>query len=351
MILLIVTLLAAVCHSFVPPSTRFHATQSALNGKAYNGPELDLYNVLQIPRGADKATVKKAYISLARSKHPDNFVTEMKFTPEDYSVNELKSFLSENKVGTSSLLEKSEFVAAALSLSSKTNALPTALKKRKASITKEWQLIVLAYETLSDKEMARNYNLLGDWGRPNSPSKPSPPSTPYSDANAPTESYSDDKRFSKEEAAKVAERKRYERMDPIQKRVYERTLAEKQEQEELREKEKIMWQKQREEQERKRADAFAKEKVEIESQRARRTEERKRWRLADDPPPAKEKRAAKGTTGGNPFGHPNTWSPEKRAEWEMENELFLDSMSDIELNQIAQSNIKNAWGGLFNPFK
>ena len=52
-------------------------------------------------------------------------------------------------------------------------------------------------------------------------------------------------------------------------------------------------------------------------------------------------------TNGDAFVHPNQWSQAQRDQWESENELFLDSMTDAELNQIAQTNIKNAWGGLF----
>eukprot|EP00520_Triparma_pacifica_P019744 CAMPEP_0118638378 /NCGR_PEP_ID=MMETSP0785-20121206/3650_1 /TAXON_ID=91992 /ORGANISM="Bolidomonas pacifica, Strain CCMP 1866" /LENGTH=128 /DNA_ID=CAMNT_0006529619 /DNA_START=411 /DNA_END=794 /DNA_ORIENTATION=- len=127
------------------------------------------------------------------------------------TIRDLKAYADENKVGVATVTEKSELIEIATDIYKRTERPPSNLQSLITSITDEFQLINLAYTTLSDTSLRRNYDLTGDWGE-------DVPYTPPPNVGKNGRPDMGDR----EEAARVRVRGFKSQMEPLQKKVYER---------------------------------------------------------------------------------------------------------------------------------
>lgn len=186
---------------------------AAAASNAYNGPAIDLYRQLNINARASDSDIKRAYYKIAKTAHPDNFASELRFDAASLSVSALREYLVENQVGTSTLVEKFELVAAADATHARTGKVNRALHERRDEVTEAFANVALAYETLSDARKRQMYDLTGDWGQEKAfvPSVSKPPG---------------DKMGDRAEAERVRKRQQVQKMDEVQRRVYERNMQE-----------------------------------------------------------------------------------------------------------------------------
>ncbi|GMH96845.1 hypothetical protein TrVE_jg14163 [Triparma verrucosa] len=220
---LIVLVIFPFTSTFVIPSRPTGRSLSIFSSRdasaSYTGPSVDLYRILNLRRSASDPDIKQAYKKIAREKHPDVTASTLRFDPNNFTTKQLRDYLTDNKVGTSSFVEKSEYISASLSLHKRTSVVPSSLQSEIDRVADEFSLVTLAYGTLSDPSKRRIYDLTGDWGM----EKPYTPPTNGSDVGQ--------RMGDRSEAARVRRRKAWQQKDEVQRRVYEQNEKERLEKE------------------------------------------------------------------------------------------------------------------------
>mmetsp|Transcript_16651 Transcript_16651/g.19997 ORF Transcript_16651/g.19997 Transcript_16651/m.19997 type:complete len:300 (+) Transcript_16651:58-957(+) len=213
------------CSGFVPVGRNHHSvvnnapdltqtTRLFVKGRFQFEFEEDFYFTLNVTRSAERSEIRKNYRLLARDWHPDVFVDELRFKPEELSVKQLQDYLDQEKVGVYGAIDKKELLDKAVETFQRTGNVPEELELRRLEVQDRFALLNEAYTTLYDEKTRKMYDISGDWGIPGG-----------------GRTTKDGGIGDREEAARVRERQEAAQRDPLQEKVYRQYMREKEEKE------------------------------------------------------------------------------------------------------------------------